>query len=257
MPDKATLDVCLSPGLLPLYPLDNKVVVVIDVLRATTTMCVAIDQGAIKVIPVETLEECFSYKGKEGYIIAGERNGRKVEGFDFGNSPFEFMNGIVKGKTLVLSTTNGTRAIRLAKNAHQVVIGGFLNFTALTRWIVNEGKDTLLLCSGWRDKFNLEDTIFAGAVIHYTQEHFLVDSDSAFAAEKLYLNSRRNMFHFVKQSSHYKRLAHLGVVNDVKYCLRPDLTDAVPVLKDGALVRASIKDDLEGEFFSLNNHTEK
>ena len=228
-------------------------VVVIDVLRATTTMCVALDQGAEKVIPVETIEECLQYKGKEGYILAGERNGRKVEGFHFGNSPFEFMNGVVKGKILVLTTTNGTRAIKMTERSHQVVIGGFLNFSALTKWIVSEGRDTLMLCSGWRDKFNLEDTVFAGAVIHHIKEYFLVESDSAFAAEKLYLNSRRNMFHFMKQSSHYRRLAHLGVVNDIKYCLRPDLTDVVPVLKNGALVKADIKKDLEGEFFALND----
>ncbi|MEP7129270.1 MAG: 2-phosphosulfolactate phosphatase [Chitinophagales bacterium] len=253
MPDKSTLEVCLTPGLLPLYPINGKVVVVIDVLRATTTMCVALDQGADKVIPVETIEECLSYKGREGYILAGERNGRKVEGFHFGNSPFEFMNGVVKGKILVLTTTNGTRAIKMAENSHQVVIGGFLNFSALAKWLISEGKDTLLLCSGWRDKFNLEDTVFAGALIHHIKEFFLVDSDSAFAAEKLYLNSRRNMFHFMKQSSHYRRLAHLGVINDIKYCLRPDLTDVVPVLKNGELVRADFRKDMEGEFFSLND----
>lgn len=228
-------------------------VVVIDVLRATTTMCVALDQGAEKVIPVETIEECLSYRGKDGYILAGERNGRKIEGFHFGNSPFEFMNGVVKGKTLVLTTTNGTRAIKMTEHAHRVVIAGFLNFSALTKWLISEGRDTLLLCSGWRDKFNLEDTVFAGAVINHIKEYFLVDSDSAFAAEKLYLNSRRNMFHFMKQSSHYRRLAHLGVVNDIKYCLRPDLTDIVPVLKDGALVKADFKKDLSGEFYALND----
>jgi 2-phosphosulfolactate phosphatase len=239
LPDKSTLEVCVTPGLLPLYPIDDKVVVVIDVLRATTTMCVALDQGADKVIPVDTIEECLSFTGKENYILAGERNGRKVEGFHFGNSPFEFMDGVVKGKTLVLTTTNGTRAIKMAEHSYQVVIGGFLNFTALTKWIVAEGRDTLLLCSGWRNKFNLEDTVFAGAIIHHIKEYFLVDSDSAFAAEKLYLNSRRNMLHFMKQSSHYRRLAHLGVVNDIKYCLRPDLTSIVPVLKNGALVIAN------------------
>ena len=253
MPDKATLEVCLTPNLLPLYPIDDKVVVVIDVLRATTTMCVALDQGAERVIPVETIEECLKYKGSDGYILAGERNGRKVEGFHFGNSPFEFMNGVVKGKTLVLTTTNGTRAIKMTEKSHQVVIGGFLNFSALAKWIISEGRDTLLLCSGWRDKFNLEDTVFAGAVIHHIKEYFLVDSDSAFAAEKLYLNSRRNMFHFMKQSSHYRRLAHLGVVNDIKYCLRPDLTNVVGVLKNGSLVKADPHRDLEGEFYALNS----
>ncbi|MEI7801349.1 MAG: 2-phosphosulfolactate phosphatase [Bacteroidota bacterium] len=244
MPDKCSLDVILTPNLLPLYPLQGKVVVVIDVLRATTTMTVALDQGATKVIPVESIEECLSYKDKPDHILAGERGGQKVEGFSYGNSPFEYMDGVVKGKTLVLTTTNGTRAIKMSGDAKEILIGGFLNFSALTRWLLNESTDTVLLCSGWRDKFNLEDTIFAGAIIHHLKEYFLVDSDSAFAAEKLYLNSRRNMLHFMKQSSHYKRLARFGVVNDIKYCLRPDLTNVVPILKDGVLVRADISKDM-------------
>ncbi len=244
MPDKSSLEVILTPNLLPLYPLQGKVVVVIDVLRATTTMTVALDQGATKVIPVESIEECLSYKDKPDHILAGERGGQKVEGFSYGNSPFEYMDGVVKGKTLVLTTTNGTRAIKMSSDAKEILIGGFLNFSALTRWLLNESTDTVLLCSGWRDKFNLEDTIFAGAIINNLKDYFLVDSDSAFAAEKLYLNSRRNMLHFMKQSSHYKRLAKFGVVNDIKYCLRPDLTNVVPILKDGALVRADISKDM-------------
>ncbi len=245
MPDKSTLDVILTPNLLSLYPLEGKVVLVIDILRATTTMTVALDQGAEKVIPVESIEECLSYQGKPNHILAGERGGQKVEGFNYGNSPFEFMDGVVKGKTLVLTTTNGTRAIEMSKGAYKVIVGGFLNFTALSRWIISESRDTLLLCSGWRDKFNLEDTVFAGAVVHHLKEYFLVDSDAAFAAEKLYLNSRRNMLHFMKQSSHYRRLARFGVVNDIKYCLRPDLTNVVPVLKGNALVRADVGRDME------------
>ncbi len=244
MPDKSTLDVILTPNLLTLYPLEGKVVVVIDVLRATSTMTVALDQGANKVIPVETIEDCLSYKDKPDYILAGERGGQKVQGFTYGNSPFEFMDGVVKGKTLVLTTTNGTRAIEMAKGAYHVIAAGFLNFSAVANWIINESRDTLLLCSGWRDKFNLEDTVFAGAMINHLKEHFLVDSDSAFAAEKLYLNSRNNMFHFMKQSSHYKRLAKFGVVNDIKYCLRPDLTSVVPILKNNALVKASFETDM-------------
>lgn len=244
MPDKSSLEVILTPNLLPLYPLQGKVVVVIDVLRATTTMTVALDQGATKVIPVESIEECLSYKDKPDHILAGERGGQKVEGFSYGNSPFEYMDGVVKGKTLVLTTTNGTRAIKMSSDAKEILIGGFLNFSALNRWLLNESTDTVLLCSGWRDKFNLEDTIFAGAIINHLKEYFLVDSDSAFAAEKLYLNSRRNMLHYMKQSSHYKRLAKFGVVNDIKYCLRPDLTNVVPILKEGALVRADISKDM-------------
>ncbi|HZG00178.1 MAG TPA: 2-phosphosulfolactate phosphatase [Chitinophagales bacterium] len=245
MPDKSFLDVILTPNLLSLYPLEGKVVVVIDVLRATTTMTVALDQGAKSVIPVESIEECLSFANRPDHLLAGERGGQKVPGFQYGNSPFEFMDGVVKGKTLVLTTTNGTRAIEMSKGAYKVIIGGFLNFSALSRWLLNENRDTLLLCSGWRDKFNLEDTVFAGAVVHHLKEHFFVDSDAAFAAEKLYLNSRRNMMHFMKQSSHYRRLARFGVINDIKYCLRPDLTDVVPVLKGNALVAADFAHDIE------------
>jgi len=245
MPDKSTLDVILTPNLLSLYPLEGKVVVVIDVLRATTTMTVALDQGAEKVIPVESIEECLSFKDMPNHILAGERGGQKVEGFTYGNSPFEFMDGVVKGKTLVLTTTNGTRAIEHSKKAYKVIVGGFLNFTALSKWIISESRDTLLLCSGWRDKFNLEDTVFAGALVHHLKEHFIVDSDAAFAAEKLYVNSRKDMLHFMKQSSHYRRLAKFGVLNDIKYCLRPDITNVVPVLKGNALVRADVGKDIE------------
>jgi len=244
LPDKSTLDVVLTPNLLSLYPLEGKVVVVIDVLRATTTMTVALDQGAVSVIPVESIEECLSYKDKPNHILAGERGGKKIQGFAYGNSPFEFMDGVVNGKTLVLTTTNGTRAIEMSKSAYHVIAAGFLNFSAVANWIINESRDTLLLCSGWRDKFNLEDTVFAGAMVNYLKDHFLADSDSAFAAEKLYLNSRKNMLHFMKQSSHYKRLAHFGVINDIKYCLRPDLTTVVPILKNNALVRASFETDM-------------
>jgi 2-phosphosulfolactate phosphatase len=245
VPDKSTLDVILTPNLLSLYPLEDKVVVVIDVLRATTTMTVALDQGAVSVIPVESIEECLSYQDKPNHILAGERGGQKVPGFQYGNSPFEFMDGVVKGKTLVLTTTNGTRAIEHAKGAYKVIVGGFLNFTALTNWLLNESRDTLLLCSGWRDKFNLEDTVFAGAIVHHLKEFFYVDSDAAFAAEKLYINSRRDMMHFMKNSSHYRRLARFGVINDIKYCLRPDLTNVVPVLKGNALVAADVAHDIE------------
>jgi len=241
MPDKPIMDVLLTPQLIPLYPLEDKVVVVIDVLRATTTMTVALDQGATKVIPVETIQECLNFAGQPDHVLAGERNGVRVEGFDYGNSPFEFMDGVVQGKTLVLTTTNGTRAIRMAHKAHTIAIGGFLNYTALCQWLRHQNRDVVLLCSGWKDKFNLEDTVFAGSLLHGLHDEFTVDSDAAFAAEKLYVNARKNLLHFMKQSSHYRRLKHLGVVRDIQYCLRPDLTNIVPVLRDNALYPVTTK----------------
>ena len=124
------IDVCLSPALLHLHQLEESIVVVIDILRATSTMCTAFQYGAVKVIPVETVEESRVYRDK-GYLAGAERNGKKVEGFSFGNSPFDLMSDNIKGKEVVMTTTNGTRAIMLSKNAFKVVIGAFLNLEVL------------------------------------------------------------------------------------------------------------------------------
>ena len=159
------VEVCLVPSQFPLYAEDMGIVVVIDVLRATSAMVAAFDRGVERIIPVATVDEARAYIGRPGYIAAAERNGEVVEGFDFGNSPLAFMQEDLSGKTIVMSTTNGTKAIDLARNARKLVIGSFLNLSALCDWLSEQDDNILLLCSGWRDKFNLEDSIFAGAVM--------------------------------------------------------------------------------------------
>ncbi|MCC6541342.1 MAG: 2-phosphosulfolactate phosphatase, partial [Flavobacteriales bacterium] len=159
------VEVCFSPGQYDLYAQDMGIVVVIDVLRATSAMVAAFEHGIDRIIPVATIEEAAQYIGRTGYIAAAERNGEVVEGFAYGNSPLAYVGQDLRGHTIVMTTTNGTKAINLAKNARTLVVGSFLNLSALSAWLVKQDDNILLLCSGWKDKFNLEDSVFAGAVM--------------------------------------------------------------------------------------------
>ena len=154
------IEVCFSPYLFPLFKDEFDIIVVIDVLRATSAICAAFDNGVTGLIPVSTIEEAREYQAK-GYLVGAERQGQIVEGFDFGNSPFSYMLPELKGQTVVLSTTNGTKSINIAKESGQVVIGSFLNLDVLCEWLEKQDKHILCLCSGWQNKFNLEDTICA------------------------------------------------------------------------------------------------
>src|SRR5690554_809498 len=168
------LEVCFSPALLHLYDLKNTVVVVIDIFRATSTICAALYNGAEKVIPIASVEECLSYKVDPEVITAGERDGKIIEGLKNGNSPLEYDPEIIKGKTLVLTTTNGTKMLHMSKAAEQIIIGSFLNLNKVCDYLISQNKKALLACSAWKDRVNMEDTLFAGAVAHQVQNHFTV-----------------------------------------------------------------------------------
>ena len=159
-----TVDTALSLQLYPLCDQDNAIVVVIDVLRATSAICTAFENGAKEMIPVANVEEALEYQ-KKGFLVGAERNGEKLEGFDFGNSPYDYMDPKIKDQTLVLTTTNGTQAIEIAKDNYMVVIGAFTNITALSDWLIKQDKNIILLCAGWKGRVNLEDSLFAGAVV--------------------------------------------------------------------------------------------
>jgi len=235
--DKKHIEVCFSPFLYELHKNDYEIIVVIDVLRATSAICAAFDHGVKSIIPVDSVEIARDYK-KRGYLVGAEREGKIVEGFDFGNSPFSYMTDEVKGQDVVLTTTNGTRAIHLAKDADQVVIGSLLNLDALCQWLEKQNKHTLCLCSGWQNKFNLEDTICAGAITEYLLNtgKFISDEDSSIAAKYLYLSAKDNYFGYLKSSSHRRRLRNLNLNEDIKYCLTPNTSQAIPVLHEDKLV---------------------
>lgn len=235
-----TIEVCLTPALLNLYAIENSIVVVIDILRATSSITYGIDNGAEAIIPVAQVEDCLAYADR-GYLLAAERNGEVVAGYDFGNSPFSYTAAKVAGKTIVLTTTNGTKAMHMAQErAHHVVVGSFLNLTALCNWLKTQDKDVLLLCAGWKDKFNLEDTLFAGAVVNALRKDFVHFDDSCVAAEDMYLLAKDDLRGYLKKSSHNHRLEQLNIEEDVKFCLKLDLCKTIPVLEGPKLVALPI-----------------
>ncbi len=238
MDNRKHVEVCFTPGEYAYYKDEFEIVVVIDVLRATSAICAAFDNGIKAIIPVPTVEEAWEYKQK-GFLAGAERKGQIVEGFDFGNSPFSFMKEEFRGQEVVLTTTNGTKSLDVAKDAEIVVVGSFLNLQALCEWLEKQDKNVLCLCSGWQDKFNLEDTICAGAISDYLLNtgKFTSDEDSSIAAKYLYLSAMDNYFGFLKSSSHRRRLKNLNLNEDIKYCLTPNQSKVIPILKDGKLVQ--------------------
>ena len=238
MPVRPRVEVCFTPNLFPLHMEDiYQTVVVIDVLRATSAICTAFHYGIDKIIPVSTLDEAIEYRQK-GYLVAAERKGKVVSGFDYGNSPFTYMNGDLKGKTLVLTTTNGTKAINVAKKVKHLVIGSLINLDALCEYLMDLNDNVLLLGSGWQNKFCLEDTICAGAITEklISSGNFTFENDSSIAAKYLYLSAKDNYFGYLKSSSHRIRLKKLNLNSDIKYCLTPNQTKVVPYRKKYYLV---------------------
>lgn len=236
---KKRIDVCLTPELLHLYELESKIVVIVDILRATSCMTTAFAHGVKEIIPVATAEECMAVKQRHGCLAAAERDGRQIDGYDFGNSPLAYLNGVLEGKTLVMTTTNGTKAISMAQNALEVIIGSFLNKEAVAQYLRAGRSDVLIVCAGWKGKVNLEDTLYAGALAEALTNDFLPADDSGMAAKELYKVAKSNMGAFLKDSSHFKRLQNLGIDRDIDFCLQENMYDVVPVLVNGVLVKYS------------------
>lgn len=236
--ERKIVEVCYTPGQFQLYQQNFEIVVVIDVLRATSAIASALHHGVEKIIPVSSVEEARAYQA-QGYIVAAERDGQVVEGFPFGNSPYAFMNPDLKGKTVVLTTTNGTKAIQMASSKKIVVIGCLNNIDALCKWLIEQHKDTLILASGWKDKINLEDTICGGAIADQLLESrkFRADEDSTVAAKFIFRSAKEHLWSFLRSSSHRRRLIKLNIQKDVKYCLTLNTIDTIPVLEEGALIR--------------------
>ena len=237
--DKRNLQVCMTPALFDLYADKKSIVVVVDVLRATSSMCIAFEQGVEKIIPVSTVEEALEYRNNGlDYILAAERNGAPVKSFDFGNSPQVYLDMDVKGRTVVMTTTNGTKSISIAKKDHDVAIGSLLNLDAIAKWLIAQDRDVIVFCAGWKNKFNLEDTLFAGALSEQLVTSGLYDDscDAVQASQVLWEKAKDDVYGFLENSSHRKRLAKLDIDSDVHFCLKVNQTTKIPVLQGDVLV---------------------
>ncbi len=228
------IDICFSPIMYPAYQNTDAVVVIVDIFRATSCICTAFANGVKSIIPVETIKEAIEYKNK-GYLVAAERNVQKCDFADFGNSPFDFSAEKVKGKDIVFTTTNGTKAIHAAKANKIVVIGSFLNLSAVVDFCAESGKDIIVLCSGWNDKFNLEDTLFGGALAACIQEKYKyeVKSDAALVAINMWEKAQTDTIFYLSKSEHVARLYANGFESAITYCLQQNIMNVVPTYKYG------------------------
>ncbi|MEI9810368.1 MAG: 2-phosphosulfolactate phosphatase [Bacteroidota bacterium] len=240
MENKPSLHTSLSPTLLHLYDVSNSIVVIIDVLRATSTITTVLYNGAKCVIPVDSVSRCMELGRQIEGITAGERDGKIAEGLEYGNSPFEYPREFVEGKTLVLTTTNGTRLLHMAldKGAKEIITGSFPNLSAVCDHLIAMKQNVILGCAAWKDRVNMEDTLFAGAVISRIKEHFSINCDSSHMAETMYEKGKKDLFTFLKktEASHYHRLMNFGLEKDIRYCLTADGASVLPIYKEGKLV---------------------
>lgn len=237
---KPSLHTCLSPALLHLYDVNNAIVVIIDVLRATSTIATALYNGAKCVIPVDSVSRCIELGKQIEGITAGERDGKVAEGLEYGNSPFEYPRDFIAGKTLVLTTTNGTKLLHMAldKGAGHIVTGSFPNLGAVCDYLVEQKQHVILGCAAWKDRVNIEDMLFAGAIISRVGEHFSINCDSSQVATTMYEDAKLDLYEFMKarNASHYHRLSNYGLEKDMRYCLTADGANVLPFYEDGKLV---------------------
>ena len=230
------IEVSLTPALYPYRTLQHPhATVAIDVLRATSAVCAAFQAGCSSVVPLDSLEALPQYR-QMGYLLAAERNGSKIGDAEYGNSPTEYLRHDLSGVKLAYSTTNGTRCILRAADADLTLAGAFANLTALTDCLCDRQMDTVLLCSGWKNDFCIEDTLVAGAIIERLVDKTELRGDAAHMALTLWQQAKSDPYGYCEQASHVHRLRGLGAEEDVRFAFQTDTCPVVPVLKDEALV---------------------
>ena len=239
--EKRSVEVCFSPALFgDILTTGEFIVVLVDILRATTTICTAVGNGVEAIVPVATHDEARRLK-EQGFLVATEKDGVQLDFADFGNSAFSFTREAVGGKTLVYCTTNGTRALGIAKNATGIAIGAFVNISAVTEWLARQQKDVVILCSGWKNKFCLEDALFAGALTErlLATGVFRAECDSAEAAMDLWSVAKGDPLGYIEKAAQRHRLKKLGLDDVIPYSFACDQVSVVPLF-DGEAIRGDV-----------------
>jgi 2-phosphosulfolactate phosphatase len=218
--------------------LENKTVVVIDALRATSTMITALENGCLGFIPVATIEEAkklFDDQADPKLLLGGERRALPVAGFHLGNSPHDYIPEKVRGKIVIMTTTNGTRALVAASKGAEVLIGAFLNLGAVCRRLEESGRDVLIACSGEKDCFCLEDTVCGGAMIERLEKNgaSVKKSDAALGAKTLYESFAADICGMLATCEWGQYLEGMGLGKDVRLCAQIDSSQLVPVYRKG------------------------
>ena len=232
------IDVILLPKETAALDLSDSVCIVLDIFRATTTIVTALANGCKTITPALSIEDAQTLASQMGSVLfAGERQSIKIEGYEFGNSPFEFCKEKVTGRNIVMTTTNGTIAIKAAEKAYRTFIGSFVNAKAVCMQAKQYGKDLVIVCAGTDGLFSLEDTLCAGLLVQLLKAECEVTlSDSALGALLLYAQAKDTLVETAVQSRNGKRLYDLRRMDDVEYCLSADLITIVPQYIEGKIV---------------------
>ncbi len=233
------LEVCFSPALLQTVGNEtDRNVVVIDILRATTAICTAFGYGVAAVVPVASKKQALAMK-KQGWLVAGEENGIKLPFADFGNSPMEFRTEAIRGKEIAYSTTNGTRTILAGQKYGRVILASFVNFEVVCNFLNQDHKDVLIICSGWKNTFSLEDSLCAGAMsdLLVNAYGYLPCCDAVLASMTLWRHSAHSLLKTISRSSHYLRLLGIEDRKGLKYCIFPEKFHVVPVMDGEKVVK--------------------
>lgn len=240
-------DVFFAPSLMNPADVSNRVVAVVDVLRASTSIAAALANGARAVIPLPSSEEVASRSkslARSEVRLAGERKSQPIPGFDFGNSPSEFTREAVEGKTVLMSTTNGTAAILSVQGAKDIVVAAYVNFSAALgalRSALRAGSDVAIVCAGQDRQFSLEDAACAGLFIqHITAKHTKTEvNDAAQAAMVLNKKYGTNLKRLFKASSHGQALAAAGFEADLAACAEVNVYGVLPVYQDRQITKVA------------------
>jgi 2-phosphosulfolactate phosphatase len=235
------IDVALIPEEVCVSDIGDKAVLIVDILRATSTITTAIANGASFLIPVNTPAEAFSLYEKINRepLLGGEVDGKLIKGFHLGNSVTEYTASVVKNKPIIIRTTNGTRAVNVCSSARYLVIGCFLNQSSCCRFLSKLGSDILIVCSGKEGKFGIEDVVFAGACVNTISQIVTSEinkSDSAVEAEMLYQHCKSDILQMLHNSEHGRYLINIGLGDDLALCAQVDTTTAVPIYRDGKII---------------------
>ncbi|MFB0507474.1 MAG: 2-phosphosulfolactate phosphatase [Thermodesulfobacteriota bacterium] len=223
---------------LPVREDDGKVFVVIDVLRATTTIIEALSHGCTEVIPVVTVDEAFSLAKRlpgRDTLIGGEEGGLKVDRFDLGNSPREYTRDFVSGKRVILTTTNGTKAVQSVADCEHVFVAGFTNAHVVVQRCSTLNADPVMVPAGMKGRFSLEDVVCGGMLIDLLEKQGVALTDGARASRILYKAFARNLLEMARTCEHGRELMRLGFEEDVAFCVQTNVSSCVPVFKKGSI----------------------
>lgn len=230
------IEVCFTPNEYKEGDYESHAAVVIDVLRATTSIATAFHHGCRQIVPVEQVQQAFEKKEQlyPEAILAGERKGVLITGFNLGNSPLEYHPEAVEDKTIIMTTTNGTMALNTATKGQKVYAAAFVNAQAVCDKLIEEKRPIVIVCAGTDGRFSVEDAVCAGLIADRLQHHYHL-SDKALAVQAMYEAYKENLVEQVGRSSHARYLTELGFAEDIQLCLQQDVFSVAPVFTNGVL----------------------